>query len=142
LVPPPPEVEGGVTTGAGDDVVTGGGAECVVAGAEVVVTAGAGATAGVVDAVVAGLGLGAALWWRTAGFLCLTTGSAVVVCDVVELVAGVAAAGVEVLLDVEEPPQPATATPIVMMASNARFIDPAPIVAPTFMLSVQDTSGA
>ena len=142
MVPPLPVVEGGVTTGAGFAVVTGGGADCVT-GAEVVVTAGAGAGvlgAGVEAAAATGLGLGAALWCRTAAFLCLTTGSAVVVCEVDEVVAGVEAAGV--VLGVVPPPQPATATPTAIVASSTRFIDPAPIFAPNFMLSVQDTTGA
>lgn len=117
---------GAVTTGAGAAVVTGGGAEWVVVtgggaewvvgatGAEVVAT-GAAAAVAVVCTVVA--------WWVTLG---LGFGfGLVVVVDVDWVVAGVDAADVELVLEADVPPQPATATPATMMLRSVRFMDPA-----------------
>jgi hypothetical protein len=64
--------------------------------------------------------------WCATFFFALVAGSAVVVCDVVELVV-TAAADVDVVLGVDEPPQPATATATAaaIVASTVRFIVPA-----------------
>jgi hypothetical protein len=122
VVPPPPLLLpplglGAATTGAGAlVVVTGGGEECVVTGGACVVAA---------AVVVTGLGLGCAF-----GFLGFVAGSVVVVWEVVAVVvAGVDAAGVDVVLGVVPPPQPATANASAIVLRTIRFINPAPILA-------------
>jgi hypothetical protein len=123
---------GGLTTGAGDDVVVTGGADWVVTGGVV-----AGCT-GVVDLAVAALALWAVLWC----FLRLVAGSDVVVVDVVDVVDALAAAEVELVFEAVVPPQPANASPTTIMLSSARFIVLAPRFAPRLGPRVQDTSGA
>jgi hypothetical protein len=57
-------------------------------------------------------------------------------------VAGVAAAGVELVWEADVPPQPATATAAAIVLSSALFMDPASILVDDLALRLQDTSAA
>jgi hypothetical protein len=90
--------------------------------------------------VVTGLGFFTALWVVVV-VVVVVAGSAVVVRDVV-VVAGVEAAGVDVLLGVVPPPQPATASATAIALNTIFFIGPAPVLAFISVLSGYKTPRA
>jgi hypothetical protein len=131
----PPDGEGAAWTGAGDEVVTGG-AEVVVTGGAAVVVA-----VCVVGVTTAGLALCTVLWCAT--FFGFGAGSVVFVVEVVDVVAAAAAAGVvELVVEPDVPPQPATAMATAIVLRISFFMVPAPSPLPGSLSRVQDTSGA